>query len=331
MYFEETSRCSEDISNIYSNAETVSLRDGDSFKNFEEAEAHIWHFAKHKGFKVQLGHLKTVNMAENKKATRKPTILYKHLGLFKPKNSARQSTSTCIICPWHINLSRPLRDNSGFRFTEEMRQEVEFLVTKCQLGATMVQCILKKKFSSHLLFSKDLYIKIQRYQPSNNEDETNILTNLFWMSPEQILLWYEFGESIGHDNTVGTNRYNMLLSLFVAQDDNMQSCIITQAFEQLISFPNARLYLEHYLYEYQFSWACAFTATAFTLGIQSTSFVKSQNVYIKRVLESSNTSLCELNKVLIERNIEKQKQKQFEEWKQNTPSSTNVVTIFPAI
>ncbi|CAG8807638.1 34288_t:CDS:2, partial [Racocetra persica] len=41
---------------------------------------------------------------------------------------------------------------------------------------------------------------------------------------------YEFGESIGHNNTAGTNRYNMPLSLFVAQDNNMQSCIIAQAF-----------------------------------------------------------------------------------------------------
>ncbi|CAG8712028.1 15322_t:CDS:2 [Cetraspora pellucida] len=69
---------------------------------------------------------------------------------------------------------------------------------------------------------------------------------------------------------------------------------------QLISFPNARLYLERYLYECQFLWACAFTVTAFTLGIQSMSFVKSQNACIKRVLESSNTSLCELGKVLME-------------------------------
>ncbi|CAG8846774.1 31367_t:CDS:2, partial [Racocetra persica] len=66
---------------------------------------------------------------------------------------------------------------------------------------------------------------------------------------------------------------------------------------QLISFPNAKLYLEHYLYEYQFLWACAFIAMAFTLGIQSTSFVKSQNACIKRVLESSNTSLCELEQM----------------------------------
>ncbi|CAG8609405.1 12384_t:CDS:2, partial [Racocetra persica] len=33
------------------------------------------------------------------------------------------------------------------------------------------------------------------------EEESNALINLFWMSPEQIFLWCEFGEAIGHNNT----------------------------------------------------------------------------------------------------------------------------------
>lgn len=49
------------------------------------------------------------------------------------------------------------------------------------------------------------------------------------MSPEQIIMWYEFGESIGHDNTARTNRYHMPLSLFVVQDNNMKSRIVAQA------------------------------------------------------------------------------------------------------
>ncbi|CAG8570081.1 8026_t:CDS:2 [Gigaspora rosea] len=68
--------------------------------------------------------------------------------------------------------------------------------------------------------------------------------------------------------------------------------------EQLVSFPNAKLYLERYLYECRFSWARAFTTIEFTLGIQSTSFVESQNPCIKRVLESSNTSLCDLASIV---------------------------------
>ncbi|CAG8842285.1 6152_t:CDS:2, partial [Racocetra persica] len=95
--------------------------------------------------------------------------------------------------------------------------------------------------------------------------------------------------------------------------ENIKKMLHSNTIGATYKFPNTRLYLECYLYEYQFSWACAFTVTVFTLGIQSTSFVKSQNACIKRVLESSNTSLYEL------------------EWKRDTPSSTNVVTIFSTI
>ncbi|CAG8800312.1 36695_t:CDS:2, partial [Racocetra persica] len=51
-----------------------------------------------------------------------------------------------------------------------------------------------------------------------------------FLCSEQVLLWYEFSDVVGHDNTSGTNRYYMPLSLFVAQDDNMNSRIIAQAF-----------------------------------------------------------------------------------------------------
>ncbi|CAG8823118.1 7887_t:CDS:2, partial [Racocetra persica] len=107
--------------------------------------------------------------------------------------------------------------------------------------------------------------------------ETNTLINLFWMSPEQIMLWCEFNEAVGHDNTMG--------------------------------FSATKLYLEHHLYNRRFSWACAFTAIIFTLGIQTTSFVESQNTCIKQVLKNSNTSLCNFGKVLIERSKEEQKRK----------------------
>ncbi|CAG8505302.1 4951_t:CDS:2 [Cetraspora pellucida] len=59
-YFEETSHCSKNLSNILTNAEPVSLKE-----------------------------VKTV---KNEKKTRKQTILYKHSDLFKPKNNTRPST-----------------------------------------------------------------------------------------------------------------------------------------------------------------------------------------------------------------------------------------------
>ncbi|CAG8660208.1 14945_t:CDS:2 [Dentiscutata erythropus] len=66
---------------------------------------------------------------------------------------------------------------------------------------------------------------------------------------------------------------------------------------QLLDFPNAKPYLECYLYKRRHSWAHAFTIMAFILGIQSTSFVKSQNVCIKQVLKNSNMSLCDLEQM----------------------------------
>ncbi|CAG8764473.1 7382_t:CDS:2, partial [Racocetra persica] len=58
--------------------------------------------------------------------------------------------------------------------------------------------------------------------------------------------------------------------------------------------------------------ACEFTTMLFTLGIESTSFVESQNACIKHVLENNNTSLCELGKVIMNHVEEWLKQKQYE-------------------
>ncbi|CAG8651370.1 3725_t:CDS:2 [Racocetra persica] len=57
----------------------------------------------------------------------------------------------------------------------------------------------------------------------------------------------------------------------------------------------------------------AIDALTFTLGIQSNSFVESQNLCIKHVINNSNISLCDIGKILIEHSEEKQKHKLFEE------------------
>ncbi|CAG8442591.1 4562_t:CDS:2 [Cetraspora pellucida] len=244
-YFEESFHFTEDINDITKDIEVISLKEGDSFDNFDEAELYIHRFAEYRGFKIRLEHVKMLDTAENVKEIRKRTILCKHSGMFKQKNVEKQSNSSRIMCLWHVNLSRPLKGNLSFRvivttlddthnhdlspeaiqfeknkqFTDEMRKEIEFLVTKCRLGATMVRRILKEKFPFHPIFAKDLYTEIQRCHPSYGvmkndasrfyeqllskqredscwfvevmwEEETNTLINLFWMSPEQIILWY---------------------------------------------------------------------------------------------------------------------------------------------
>ena len=58
---------------------------------------------------------------------------------------------------------------------------------------------------------------------------TSSLTHLFWMSPEQQILWLRYHDVVMHDNTCKTNRYNRPLSLFVTPDNNLKTRIVAQA------------------------------------------------------------------------------------------------------
>ena len=55
------------------------------------------------------------------------------------------------------------------------------------------------------------------------------LTHLFWMSPEQQILWLRYHDVIMHDNTYKTNRYDRPLSIFVTPDNNLKTRIVAQA------------------------------------------------------------------------------------------------------
>jgi hypothetical protein len=57
----------------------------------------------------------------------------------------------------------------------------------------------------------------------------NILTKIFWMTPEQIETWCRYSNVIINDNTAKTNRYEMALFFFVVIDSNMKSRIVAQA------------------------------------------------------------------------------------------------------
>ena len=61
------------------------------------------------------------------------------------------------------------------------------------------------------------------------DSATGSLTHLFWMTPEQQILWLRYHDVIMHDNTCKTNRYNRPLSLFVTPDNNLKTRIVAQA------------------------------------------------------------------------------------------------------
>ena len=55
---------------------------------------------------------------------------------------------------------------------------------------------------------------------------TGSLIHIFWMTPEQQILWLRYHDVIMHDNTCKTNRYNRLLSLFITPDNNLKARIV---------------------------------------------------------------------------------------------------------
>ena len=60
-------------------------------------------------------------------------------------------------------------------------------------------------------------------------DDSNTLTHLFWMTPSQLELWYQYSDIVVQDVTCKTNRYDMALSLFVVLDENRNIRLAAQA------------------------------------------------------------------------------------------------------
>ncbi|GET64597.1 protein FAR1-RELATED SEQUENCE 5-like [Rhizophagus irregularis DAOM 181602=DAOM 197198] len=57
----------------------------------------------------------------------------------------------------------------------------------------------------------------------------NRLFHLFWMSPHQQTLYLRHHDVILTDNTARTNKYHLLLCLFVGVDEHRHSRVIAQA------------------------------------------------------------------------------------------------------
>ena len=61
------------------------------------------------------------------------------------------------------------------------------------------------------------------------KDDTGKLFHVFWMSVEQIAIARRFPYPILHDNTYQSNRYNLIISLFLGVNNYGQSVLIGQA------------------------------------------------------------------------------------------------------
>ncbi|RHZ50855.1 hypothetical protein Glove_490g67 [Diversispora epigaea] len=139
----------------------------------------------------------------------------------------------------------------------EIMKEIEFLTVQCKMGATTQRQYLEAKFPGQIIYNEDLYYAIQNFRPQNKNDsndaaklytrlllssqenpmwkvaikfdDNNTLTHLFWMSPSQLELWYQFSDIVVQDVTCKTNRYDMALSLFVVLDENRNIRLVAQA------------------------------------------------------------------------------------------------------
>jgi hypothetical protein len=143
------------------------------------------------------------------------------------------------------------------KLPEEILQEIRFLTVVGKVNATVQYRIIREKFKTRI-YRPDLYNAINKFRceatlgeedagtllkrlyDKKDEDPrwiismkldsaTGSLTHLFWMTPEQQILWLRYHDVIMHDNTCKTNRYNRPLSLFVTPDNNLKTRIIAQA------------------------------------------------------------------------------------------------------
>src|SRR3954453_12137189 len=143
------------------------------------------------------------------------------------------------------------------KLPEEILEEIRFLTTVAKVNATVQYRIIREKFKTRI-YRPDLYNAISKFrrEATPGEEDTGVLlkrlydkktedprwvismkfdsvtsslTHLFWMSPEQQILWLRYHDVIMHDNTCKTNRYNRPLSLFVTPDNNLKTRIVAQA------------------------------------------------------------------------------------------------------
>jgi len=143
------------------------------------------------------------------------------------------------------------------KLPEEILQEIRFLTVIAKVNATVQYRIIREKFKTRI-YRPDLYNAINKFRREampgeedagtllkrlyDKKDEdprwvismkldsvTGSLTHLFWMTPEQQILWLRYHDVIMHDNTCKTNRYNRPLSLFVTPDNNLKTRIVAQA------------------------------------------------------------------------------------------------------
>ncbi|CAB5191174.1 unnamed protein product [Rhizophagus irregularis] len=270
------------------------------------------------------------------------------------------------------------RRKQTIAFTKPMLDDIEWMCIYGHLKPLSIKRMLKAKYNRKI-YNQDLYKVIYKHRKNNpqlgNNDvsqlfvyletlkekdprwiiykdwdhETNTLTRIFWMSPEQLETWHHYSDVILNDNTAKTNRQNLPLRLksklgelfdqFKKDFYECRNSLVEEIFEQkwsdlLVKYPNTASYLERSLYPSKKSWACAFNNNIFTIDIQTTSRCESVNATFKRLLFNSNSTLIDIFHAVQERLEEEEDNNDYINWKSSLPcnqSSTIASNAFTNI
>ncbi|CAB4438300.1 unnamed protein product [Rhizophagus irregularis] len=273
-------------------------------------------------------------------------------------------------------------------FTKPMLDDIEWMCIHGHLKPLSIKRMLKAKYNRKI-YNQDLYKVIYKHRKNNpqlgNNDvsqlfvyletlkekdprwiiykdwdhETNTLTRIFWMSPEQLETWHHYSDVILNDNTAKTNRETKDAYAWVLQctldatgitpkvfitdaDPGMDAAILLKypstfpihciwhisqnlplrlksKLDLLVKYPNTASYLERSLYPSKKSWACAFNNNIFTIDIQTTSRCESVNATFKRLLFNSNSTLIDIFHAVQERLEEEEDNNDYINWKSSLP------------
>ncbi|CAB4422737.1 unnamed protein product [Rhizophagus irregularis] len=262
------------IETIDNSSDDLTLEVGMTFFTWKSAYDYIKRWSLQQGFFIRQGRCVKV---ENER--RKQTIVCNCEGIYNneaKKNKNKPSKTHRTNCNWHINLSRPIKNNPNKTiyvttllnehfghnldpfltrfemnkaFTKPMLDDIEWMCIHGHLKPLSIKRMLKAKYNRKI-YNQDLYKVIYKHRKNNpqlgNNDvsqlfvyletlkekdprwiiykdwdhETNTLTRIFWMSPEQLETWHHYSDVILNDNTAKTNR--TLIDIFHAVQERLE-------------------------------------------------------------------------------------------------------------
>ncbi|PKY60795.1 hypothetical protein RhiirA4_431379 [Rhizophagus irregularis] len=189
------------------------IKVGDSFSTWEDAEIKLNQYAKFAGFSLRRKRVE----ADKDGVVRRRTFECSFSG--KPVSNQvidithqRERASKKIMCPWHINLTKPkssmeigitsiigqhnhsmIADAQLYipkyrRLSDDVIEKINFYVTKGNMGAKQIYPLLVAGFPDQYIHKRDLYNMIQKFKsPLTNRygDAQNMINKLFELKDQE--------------------------------------------------------------------------------------------------------------------------------------------------